>query len=102
MGAVFSKRVVSCVIWMLYVFILAASLDTLPDPPAVNTQRVEVKAECDLANAPELSLKSISNFSCIAIVVHWIGTHQIFEAQQSSDRIALTQHAGDPSPPALS
>jgi hypothetical protein len=92
----------SCTIWVLGLLLAIASLDTLPDPPAVSPRTVsgisflrevgsdmrERQLNCDL------SISSLHQ-------VRWIAFTSACEPNPFKDLIVLTGLAADPSPPAV-
>jgi hypothetical protein len=86
-------------IWVLGAFLILASLDSQPDPPAVNPQSalsgvLQHDCSCDSATVSYDSLAASfpSPVSSVAA--------DAFEPYRPSDRMILTVHAADPSPPA--
>ncbi|MBZ5608426.1 MAG: hypothetical protein LAP38_09215 [Acidobacteriia bacterium] len=91
---------ISVVAFMLCVSIVAASVDPLPDPPAVKPERVDVKADClgePHAGVPS-ACEDASLANCCA-VVRWFAWRHILEAERCDNRFLLVRHATDPSPP---
>lgn len=84
--------------------LVAASLDAIPDPPAVNPHAVEVRTSTLCQFQPAFDEQ---RFQCGAFFVF---PHHAFrridfagatEPIRSGDDVALLRSAGDPSPPAL-
>jgi len=93
-------RLSSCSVWLLCTLLLCASLDTVPDPPAVRPCQIDIKTipATDLEISPISSL-SCSGFAGPRIVVRWIALRQVLDIKRPVDLIALVQQAADPSPP---
>ena len=93
-------RLSSCSVWLLCALLLCASLDTLPDPPAVRPCQIDIKTipVTDLEISP-ISPLSCSCFAGPRIVVRWIALRQVLDIKRPVDLIALVQQAADPSPP---
>jgi hypothetical protein len=90
----------SCIIWALGLLLAIASVDTIPDPPAVNPRSVsaaflfEARGEvCERLNS--------GWFISSLVQVRWIAFTSVYEPKLPTDWIALTGLATDPSPPAL-
>jgi hypothetical protein len=79
-----------------------ASVDALPDPPAVSPRTVGVDyILCDVCgNVHEHRLNSDSSISLL-LQVRWIAFTSAYELNLPDDRIALAGFATDPSPPAV-
>ncbi len=90
---------------VLCVAVLAASVDTLPDPPALNPSRSEAKAS---GPAPRFdgSCRLNGNFASVALtamyVVRWLDFGYVLETAQPIHRASLVRHASDSSPPDFS
>jgi len=84
--------------------LLIASLDAVPDPPAVTPHSTEVKA-FRLTECPEnLCFQTLSIFCSNACADHaprFIAFAREPNPNRPSDWIVLTGQAADPSPPAL-
>jgi hypothetical protein len=91
----------SCIIWVLGLLLAIASVDTVPDPPAVNPRSVSVASLSEArGHACERRLNS-GWFISSLVQVRWIAFTSVYEPKLSTDWIALTGLATDPSPPAL-
>jgi hypothetical protein len=93
----------SYTIWVLASLMVMASLDAVPDPPAVNPHTVNVASR--LCKAPgslyERRLNcDWSHTSNSYFQIRWIAFECAYERHLPSDWIALAGHAADPSPPA--
>jgi len=93
-------RSVWCTIWLLGALLVIAMLDNLPDPPAANPTTARFEASClhqDTAgSATPADTSSGTSFRlsvCFAVT-------DAFESHPRNSRLALTEHAADPSPPA--
>jgi len=90
----------SCIIWVLGLLLTIASVDAVPDPPAVNPRAVGVDyILCDVCgDVHERRLNSDSSISLL-LQVRWIAFTSAYEPNLPTDRIVLTGFATDPSPP---
>ena len=92
----------ACVIWFLGLLIGIASVDTLPDPPAVNPHTVSVAFRLREARGGVCERRLNSDWSCTShLQVRWIAFTLVYEPNLPIDWIAITGFAADPSPPAL-
>jgi hypothetical protein len=97
------RRSIWCTIWILSALLVMASLDTTPDPPAVDPHTVTVKVP-----GPSERAESLGGPTGNGITVNLLGQFQtqgtvfIEEIQPDgpNDAIAETGQAADPSPPA--
>lgn len=92
----------ACIIWVLGPLLAIASLDTVPDPPALNPRAVTVaslqgEVRFDVRERRFNSDSSISS----RLQVRWIAFTASYEPNLPKDRIVLTGFATDPSPPAV-
>jgi len=92
----------SCIIWVLGLLLAIASLDTVPDPPALNRRAVSVASLlCEVrGDVRERRFNSDSSISSL-VQVRWIAFTAWYEPNLPKDRIVLTGFATDPSPPAV-
>lgn len=90
----------SRIIWVLGLLLVIASVDTVPDPPAVNPRTVAVASQCEArGDVCERRL----NFDwpiCSLVQLRWIAFTSDNKPKLLTDWIALTGLATDPSPPA--
>jgi hypothetical protein len=89
---------------VLSVLMVAATVDDIPDPPAVPPHTVTVKASCQrefVGSFREQGLTCAS--ACISphVPIHRVGLADANEPKRSSNWIRLTAFATDPSPPVL-
>jgi hypothetical protein len=82
---------------MLCTFIVIASLDCLPDPPATNPHRSEVKAFRLHSHAE--SGKEQCNSPWTHVLVRWFAFMQRLESNFPVLAETLLSRASDPSPP---
>jgi hypothetical protein len=89
-------------IWILGLLLAIASVDNVPDPPALNPRAVGVvHILCEIrGDVHERRLNSDSSISLL-LRVRWIAFTSAYEPNLPSDRIVLTGFATDPSPPAV-
>ena len=90
----------SCIIWVLGLLLAIASVDTIPDPPAVNPRSVSAASVCELRGDVCERLNS-GWFISSLVQVRWIAFTSAYEPKLPTDWIALTGLATDPSPPTL-
>jgi hypothetical protein len=91
----------SYIVWVVGALLLIASVDTVPDPPAVNPHSVSVFSR--LCETPDGACEYRLNcdWSCSShLQVRWTAFMSVYEPNLPSDRIALTGFATDSSPPA--
>jgi hypothetical protein len=91
------------IIWVLGVLMVTASLDAVPDPPAVNPHTVDVAfLPCE---APGGLCEGRSNYawssSSSHFQVRWIAFTSASEPNPPMGWIVLIGQAADPSPPLL-
>jgi len=92
----------SCIIWVLGALMAIASVDTAPDPPAVNPHTVSVASRLCVARGGVCERHLTSDWSCSShLQIRWIAFTSAYEPNLPSDRIALKGFAADPSPPAF-
>jgi len=92
----------SSIIWVLGLLLAIVSVDTMPDPPAVNPRAVAVACiSCDVCgDVRERWLNSDSSVSLL-LQVRWIAFMSAYEPNLPTDRIVVTGFATDPSPPSV-
>lgn len=82
--------------------LVAASLDAVPDPPAVSPHAVDVGAS-GLRQAPNASDEQRSQQTSLFVASHYtfqrLDLAGMVETIRSGDDVALVRSAGDPSPP---
>lgn len=90
----------SCAVWLLGALLVMATIDTVPDPPAVNPSSAACQViqplhySCDTASRRCDSLAMPHPFPVSLVAV------DACEPYRPSDRMVLTGQAADPSPPA--
>jgi hypothetical protein len=102
LGTQSGMKSISCTIWVFGALMVMASLDPVADPPAVSPQAVNVishRRERTDGFCERLTCDSSCTSSRLQIC--WVASTSAHEPNRPSDRIALTGHASDPSPPAL-
>jgi hypothetical protein len=83
--------------WVLGALLLIGSLDTVPDPPAVNPQTVGIEMD---GLAPQcFDLDAVIASTHLNVPFRESSRDQ--GSTHSSDSILLTRRATDPSPPAV-
>ncbi len=87
---------------VLSVLMVAASVDALPDPPAVNPHSLDLKIVGMLEApdaSPELRLYGVSPCLALFLPVRRVDFIEAVKLSRPSDQIARVSAAGDPSPP---
>src|ERR1700691_5816605 len=85
-------------IWILLAFVVIATLDSQPDPPAVNPTSTLCKVlqhDCSCAPAAQRCDSLATSSACPVILV----AADACQPHRPSDRMILTVQAADPSPP---
>jgi len=95
-----------CLVWILGASMVMASLDAVPDPPAVNPHTTVVNLAARLCDVPCAFCERRLNSDCFRTSSHhlqirWIAFISACEPNLPGDWIALTGQAADPSPPIL-
>jgi hypothetical protein len=88
---------------VLSVLMVAASVDSVPDPPAVNPHGVDLKIVGLLEVpdvSPELRLHGVPPSLALFLPLRKVDFIETAAATRPSDAIASVSVAGDPSPPA--
>ncbi len=100
-GAQTVMKLKSCIIWVLGALMVIASVDAIPDPPAVNSHTVNVASLlCKARGAVcERRLNCDWSRSSSHLQTRWISFTSTDEPNRPSDWIVLTGYAADPSPP---
>lgn len=90
----------SCLIWVLGLLLAIASVDTVPDPPAVNPRTGSVASLLWEARGDvrKRRLKSDSFLSSL-LQIRWTAFASSYEPNLPRDPIVLAGFATDPSPP---
>ena len=90
-------------IWALGALVLIVSLDTVPDPPAVNPHTIEIKTSCpsECLNSFQPALGSNPSGASPDFRIQFISFVRASKPVRPSDSIVLTGQAADPSPPIL-
>jgi hypothetical protein len=92
----------TCAIWFLGLLIGIASVDTIPDPPALNPHTFSVASRLREARGGVCERRLNSDWSCTChLQVRWMTFTSVCEPDLPNDWIAITGFAADPSPPAL-
>ena len=103
MSARVGMKSIWCSVWALAALVVISSLDTRPDPPAVNPHAIKMKSSCLREGPSEFQqerLNCVASCSSPGLSIRWIAVPQAYEPKSAPDRIALAGHAADPSPPA--
>jgi hypothetical protein len=87
---------------VLSVLMVAASVDAVPDPPAVNPHSSYLKTVglLEVPDAsPGLRLHGVSPYLALFLPLRRVDFIETVKSSRPSDRIARVSTAGDPSPP---
>lgn len=87
---------------VLSVLMVAASVDAIPDPPAVNPHTFDLKIVglLEVPDAsPEQRLYSVSQYLATMLPFRRVDFIETVKSSRPSDQIARVSVAGDPSPP---
>lgn len=94
----------SYAVLVLSVLMVAASIDAVPDPPAVTPHSLSVKAHClrEFVGAfREQRLTCASAYTSLHVPINRVSLPDATRPKRSSDWITLAGYAADPSPPVL-
>lgn len=92
----------SGIIWVLGLLLAIASVDTVPDPPAVNPRTTSVASLLSEVHGDVHERWLNAGLSIHSLLqVRWIAFTASYEPNLPKDRIVLTGFATDPSPPAV-
>jgi hypothetical protein len=94
-------RLFALAVWAIAASLVMASFDAVPDPPALTPHTVDATSVIRVHHGGPFEQHSDRDWRCISsqFPVLWIGLTHPYEANRSSDAIALTERAADPSPP---
>jgi hypothetical protein len=87
---------------VLSVLMVAASLDAVPDPPAINPHSLDLKSVglLEVPDAsPELRLHGLGPSLALFLPLRRVDFIETVQSSRPSDQIARVSTAGDPSPP---
>ena len=100
-GAQAVMNLTSCKIWVLGALIAIASVDAIPDPPAVKSHTVNVASLLCEARGGVCERHLNCDWSCTSshLQTRWIALASTQEPSRPGDWIVLTEYASDPSPP---
>ena len=87
---------------VLSVLMVAASVDAVPDPPAVNPHSLDLRIVRILEvpdASPELRLYGVSLCLALFLPVRRVDFIETLKSSCPTDQIARVSAAGDPSPP---
>ena len=97
-------RSVSCAVLMLSALMVAASIDGIPDPPAVTPHALNVKAPClreFVGGRGEERLTCDSVRILAHVPIHRVSLADALKPMRPSDWITSAGYAADSSPPVL-
>ena len=96
-------RLIWCTIWVLSALLVAASLDTTPDPPAVDPFKMAVKVPSPGEHADGLA-RELSGVHVTTLLTPFRTLGSVFseecEPHHPGEFIVQSGYAADPSPPA--
>jgi hypothetical protein len=94
-------KFVSCTVWVLAALLVVTSLDSIPDPPAVNPCNVSVTSLIRLNHRGSSGQRLDCDLPCTSspLRVTWRAYSHYYEPNSLSDSIAISEHAADLSPP---
>ena len=87
---------------VLSVLMVAASVDAVPDPPAVNPHSLDLKIVglIEVPDvSPELRLYGVPPCLALFLPLRRVDFIEVLNSSRPSDQIARVNTAGDPSPP---
>jgi hypothetical protein len=91
-------KFVSCAVWVLATLLVVTSLDSIPDPPAVNPRNVSVTSLIRVNHRGSSVQRLVCDFPCASSLrVTWRAFSH--EPNSLTDSIAIPEHAADLSPP---
>jgi hypothetical protein len=94
----------SLAVFALIVLTLAASIDNIPDPPAISPHSVDVQASClrEFTGVLRAQLPALYAIRLSPRVpIHRVSPADPVKPKRSSDWIRLAGYASDPSPPVV-
>ncbi|HTD44588.1 MAG TPA: hypothetical protein VK687_10420 [Bryobacteraceae bacterium] len=89
-------------VWVLGALLVVSSLDNRPDPPAVNPHAVNTKSSClreGTCGFQQERVNWVMPCGSPGLHIRWTVDPRANEPKSAPDRIALSGHAADPSPP---
>jgi hypothetical protein len=100
-------KTIRCTIWILGALLVIATLDALPDPPAMDPHTVKAKASClrEYSGEDGVQYLSCGHFSCASpkvapgLPTQRAGWADGGEPNRTTGGSALVRHAADSSPP---
>ena len=86
---------------LLSVLMVAASVDAVPDPPAVNPHSLDLRiVGLEVPDvSPEVRLYGVPPSLAFFLPLRQIDFFEMVKSNRPSDQIARVNTAGDPSPP---
>lgn len=96
-----AMKFVSCAVWILAALLVVTSLDSIPDPPAVNPCNVSVTSLIPVNQRGSFGQRLDCDLPCTSspLRVTWRASWHCYEPNCLSDSIAIPEHAADLSPP---
>ncbi|HSM77554.1 MAG TPA: hypothetical protein VLT57_08010 [Bryobacteraceae bacterium] len=92
-------KAIRCIIWLLGAFLLFASLDNVPDPPATNPGTVQIEASCPHQYAVPAAGPSDEFAVVVSLVPAPFAAADAGEPAPPNTQSTFTEQSSDPSPP---
>jgi hypothetical protein len=90
-----------CIVCLLAALLVVASVDTIPDPPAVHSPNTVASAIRVARGTGAWRLSAVALFTPCNFRLRWIAFVSANQPMLASDWMVLTGYASDSSPPAL-
>jgi hypothetical protein len=95
-------KFVPCAVWVLLALIAVASVDTIPDPPAVNPHTASATSLIYATNCDSCEQRLDCDLPSPFVQARWmVALSHVRQPNRTNDSVAITGHAADPSPPAV-
>jgi len=95
-------RPVSCILWILAALLVAATLDSQPDPPAVSPRTAICNVEQPQARVCDAVIGCGNSLATVDFFPASLNAADTYEIHPSSAPVVLAVHAADSSPPLAS
>jgi hypothetical protein len=93
-------KLISCIVWVLGAFLVMATVDTLPDPPAVNSGTTASKILHSSKCSCDTSLPFAGTQFASYPFAPGLSVSDPYQFRRSNDPMIGIGHAADSSPPA--
>jgi hypothetical protein len=97
-------RAAWCGVWLFCALMIAASLDNIPDPPAVKSGTTDIRAAGVMGSLQTLAGGELRNHARVPgprVAARWNALKHVIDTRLPDTEIALVRQAADPSPPAF-